>query len=50
MRGETQEVQRLIGDSGVPWDAEDRLGVTAGEYAIYFEHEDIVSILIEKGT
>jgi hypothetical protein len=38
------------GGGGCTWDAEDRFGVTAGEYALYLDHQAVLAALVSAGA
>ena len=44
------DIVRLLLDEGAPWNALDRYGKCAGNYATEHEHWEIVNLLVEHGT
>ena len=48
VRGDVGEVKTLLG-AGVPWDAEDESGVTAGEYALQSGQAQVFDELVTAG-
>ena len=53
--GDVSEVQRLLilskdGSRECSWDAEDRFGITAGEYALYLGRNEVFEVLLASGV
>jgi len=44
------EICRILLDEGAPWNAVDRQGKCAGNYATENEHWDVVNLLVDAGT
>jgi protein arginine N-methyltransferase 2 len=44
------QVCEILLEEGAPWNAVDRKGMCAGNYATEFEHWDIVNLLVDIGT
>lgn len=44
------EICKLLLEEGAPWNALDRQGKCAGDYAVENEHWDIVNLLVDAGT
>lgn len=49
-KGGHVEVCRALLDAGAPWNAVDRTGKCAGNYATDGGHWDVVNLLVEEGT
>eukprot|EP00613_Pedinella_sp_CCMP2098_P074362 CAMPEP_0171930826 /NCGR_PEP_ID=MMETSP0993-20121228/28969_1 /TAXON_ID=483369 /ORGANISM="non described non described, Strain CCMP2098" /LENGTH=599 /DNA_ID=CAMNT_0012570739 /DNA_START=35 /DNA_END=1834 /DNA_ORIENTATION=+ len=51
IRGDAAQVSVLLSkEDGAAWDAEDRIGVTAGEYALYLGHDNVLRLLVDAGV
>jgi len=44
------DICRALLDAGAPWNAVDRRGKCAGDYATDMQHWDVVNLLVDVGT